>query len=156
MRRVLALAVMLLALAAPAAALAQGCPRTTVGDLEDEVMCQVCGVPLGLATDAPEAKRERAFIARLAARCDSKQQIKDALVAQFGPSVLADPPHDGFNAAAYIVPALGVGFGGALLAWLAFAFRRARRRDSGALPDLPVLSGAERDRVDAAMERWNP
>jgi hypothetical protein len=31
-------------------ALAAACPKTTVADLEDEVMCLVCGVPLALPT----------------------------------------------------------------------------------------------------------
>ena len=39
------------------------CPKTTLGDVEDEVMCPVCGTPLGLATEAPQAERERALIA---------------------------------------------------------------------------------------------
>ena len=30
-----------------AQALAQDCPRTTLGDIEDEVMCPICGTPLG-------------------------------------------------------------------------------------------------------------
>ena len=42
-------------LAPAAAALAADCPQTTLGDVEDEVMCPVCGVPLGLATEAPQA-----------------------------------------------------------------------------------------------------
>ncbi|MEJ7716928.1 MAG: hypothetical protein WKF31_02815 [Thermoleophilaceae bacterium] len=46
--------------AAPAAAAA--CPQTNLPDLEDEVMCTVCGTTLGLATEAPQAQRERAFI----------------------------------------------------------------------------------------------
>ena len=54
-------------LALPGAALAADCPRTTLGDVEDEVMCPICGTPLGLATDAPQADRERAYIERLIA-----------------------------------------------------------------------------------------
>jgi formate dehydrogenase maturation protein FdhE len=32
------------------------CPKATLADIEDEVMCPVCGVPLGLA-EAPLAER---------------------------------------------------------------------------------------------------
>jgi cytochrome c-type biogenesis protein CcmH len=155
MLRAVAALLVVLSLAAPASALAAGCPKTTVGALEDEVMCQVCGVPLGLAGDALQAQRERAFIRRLAVRCESKDQIKTALVAQFGASVLADPPDSGFNATAWIVPALGVGLGAALLGWLAFAWRRARRRDPAGAIELPVLSGADSERVNAALARWD-
>ena len=73
------------------AALAADCPKTTLGDVEDEVMCPVCGTPLGLATEAPQAQRERAYIQRLIDACRSKDEIKRALVAQFGDCVLALP-----------------------------------------------------------------
>ena len=66
-------------LAAPAGALAAGCPKASLTDVEDEVMCLQCGVPLNVAEDAPSAKRERAFIQAQIERCESKQQIKDQL-----------------------------------------------------------------------------
>ena len=71
---------------APAAA---ACPETSLGDLEDEVMCPVCGTSLGLATEAPQAQRERAFIQRLIDQCKTKEEVKTALVAEFGDEVLA-------------------------------------------------------------------
>ena len=54
-------------------------------------MCPVCGTPLALATEAPQANRERAFIQRQVNACRSKDEIKRTLVAQFGDSVLALP-----------------------------------------------------------------
>ena len=104
MTRSLATAAALLALAAPAAA--AKCPQTTLGDVEDEVMCPVCGTPLNLATEAPQANREREFIQRLIDRCRSKDQIKQALVNEFGRRVLATPQTDdsSFNWTAYLVP----------------------------------------------------
>ena len=81
MRAALAVTVMLATFALPAAALAADCPQTTLGDIEDEVMCSICKTPLGLAAEAPQAQRERAYIERLIADCRSKDQIKRALVA---------------------------------------------------------------------------
>lgn len=110
-------------LALPAAALAQ-CPKTTLGDVEDEVMCPQCGIPLELATEAPQAQAERRFIEAQVAACRSKEEIKDELVEQFGPGVLSLPEDDGFNLAVYLVPIL------ALLAaagGIAVAVRRWRR-----------------------------
>ncbi|HEY1273470.1 MAG TPA: cytochrome c-type biogenesis protein CcmH [Thermoleophilaceae bacterium] len=151
MRRVAGVVAALVLLWAPAAAFAD-CPRTTVADLEDEVMCQVCGVPLGLAGDAPQAERERAFIARQVGRCLGKREIERSLVAQFGPSVLADPPHEGFALSAYLVPALAVlGAAALLIGWLGMSRRRGRESD----PSAPTLSASERERVDAALERWS-
>ena len=142
MRRVAAVAAALL-LAAPGAALAQ-CPKTTLGDVEDEVMCPVCGTPLGLATEAPQAIRERAFIQRLAEDCRSKQEIKDALVAEFGEDVLALPDDDGFNAAAYLVPVLAVLAG---LAAIALSVVRWRRR-----PPAPAVAGPEAGGTDERLD----
>ena len=124
MKRALAALIALAALAPPPAALAATCAQTTVVDLEDEVMCPVCGMPLGLARDAPQARRERAFIARQIAACRSKDDIKAALVEEFGPAVLAEPPRGGFGATAYLVPLVA---GGAVLAGVILALRRWRR-----------------------------
>ena len=104
MRRAAALSVLalgLVVLGAPAAA----APRqTTVHDIEDEVMCPVCGTLLELA-DSPQAKREKVFVAKLVAAGKTKAEIKDALVAQYGQSVLALPKASGFDLSAYLVPA---------------------------------------------------
>src|SRR4051794_27299115 len=141
--------------ATPAAAAT--CPRTSVAALENEVMCQVCGVPLALATDALQARRERAFIAHAVARCETNAEIKRDLVAQFGPSVLADPPHHGFDATAYLVPAGALTIAVAALGWLGVAWRRRRRHDPVTTdPGAPLLSTRDRARVDAALERWDP
>jgi cytochrome c-type biogenesis protein CcmH/NrfF len=123
MSRVLALAVALVVMAAPAAAAA--CPRTSVTAMEHDVMCPVCGTSLALARESPQAQRERAFIARLARRCLSRKQIEDALVAQFGTAVLAEPRASGFDLSAYVVPAAVLLAAAAALARA--AIRRATR-----------------------------
>jgi cytochrome c-type biogenesis protein CcmH len=151
-RRALAAAVLLLVLV-PAASLA-ACPKTSLADVEDEVMCPVCGVPLGLATEAPQAQRERAFIQREAAACKSKQQIKNELVAQFGDRVLALPPDKGFNIAAYLVPALIVLGGIAAIATLAVK-RRRKAAGTSPPPDTPALAGDDAARLDADLERYD-
>jgi cytochrome c-type biogenesis protein CcmH len=152
MRRVLAIAVLLL-LVAPAASLA-ACPKTSLADVEDEVMCPVCGVPLGLATEAPQAQRERAFIQREAERCKSKQQIKNELVAQFGDRVLALPPQKGFDLAAYLVPAAILVLGAGAVATIAVTRRRA---GASATPagTTSALAGDDAARLDADLERYD-
>jgi cytochrome c-type biogenesis protein CcmH len=155
MRRAAALAAaaVTLLLAAPATAAAQ-CPRTSLGDIEDEVMCPVCGTPLGLATEAPQADRERAFIERLIADCRSKDEIKAALAAQFGDAVLALPgdaeDDDLGDVLVYVVPALGIALAAGGIAFAVVRWRRARgpreRQASGA--------GEGQRRLDADMERY--
>jgi len=145
-----------LALAVPAGAAAAACPRTSLADLEDEVMCVVCGTQLGLATEAPQAQRTRQFILGQIDRCRSKDQIKAALVGQFGPEVLADPADEGFSLAAYLVPILAfVGAGGAL-GWAVVGWRRGRhrRRDGPPAPAVPAPSSADSARLETDLDRY--
>ena len=156
MKALVALVVTLAALVAPGAAGAADCTKTSVSDLEDEVMCPVCGTSLGLAREAPQAKRESAFIARLVERCHSKDEIKAALVAEFGDRVLALPSHDGFNLSAYLAPLLGMllaaaGIGFALVRW-----RRAGTKapEAGAAIASPGgLDAHHAARLDAELRR---
>lgn len=155
MRRAVALLAVLAMAALPAAAVAKDCPQTTLGDIEDEVMCPVCGTPLGLASEAPQAQRERAYIERLIAQCRSKDEVKRALVAEFGDSVLALPGDEGDTGVGdvlvYVVPALGI-----LLAagGIAFAVVRWRRphRQPGTGGGLGTADGA---RLEDDMERYD-
>jgi len=137
--------------AALAAAPALGAePRASLTDIEDEVMCPICGTPLNLAA-APQAERQRAFIRRMISEGRSKDEIKDALVREYGPEVLATPEGGGFDLAAWLVPA-----GGFVLAAVALGFgvRHWRRRPT-AQPDgdgaaEPDAADSERLRSDLA------
>jgi cytochrome c-type biogenesis protein CcmH len=146
------LAGLLVALALAPAALAADCPRTTLGDVEDEVMCPVCGTPLNLATEAPQANRERRFIQTLIERCRSKDQIKQALKAQYGDRVLATPDDKGFDLAAYVVPALALLVAAAGIALAAARWRRRRSPDEDAPP---APAGAAKARLDSDLERYD-
>ena len=149
--RVLATALALLLLA-PATALAGICPQTSTSDVADEVMCLQCGVPLNVAEDAPSAKRERAFIQQLVDRCRTKEQVKTALVAEFGGNVLADPKSN----STWLVPALG--FAAAVLALGAGAWRWRRQRGGRAQPPAATATGpaptTDSARLDADMDRY--
>ena len=156
MRRATGTVAVLLALLMLApAALAQDCPQTTLGDIEDEVMCPVCGTPLGLATEAPQAQREREYIQGLIDDCRSKDDIKQALVAQFGEEVLALPGDEGDDdlgdVLVYVVPALGI-----LLAAAGIAFAVLRWRGAGPRRGRPApAAAADSTRVDDDMERYD-
>jgi cytochrome c-type biogenesis protein CcmH len=108
-------------------------------------MCLQCGVPLNVAEDAPSAKRERAYIQSLVDQCRSKDQIKAALVAQFGDRVLADPKAK----ATWLVPALA--FAAAAIA-LAFGVSRWRRRERAAGTGATQVDDS---RLKADMERYD-
>lgn len=154
----LAVAALLLA-ALPVAAAGQECPRTTLAAVEAEVMCPVCGTPLGLATEAPQAERQRALIQRLVERCRSKDEIKDVLVAQYGPNVLALPEPEGFKLGVYLFPALAL-----LLAagGLTVAVRRWRTRGEGtadptapAAADPAAADPVAGERLEADLRRYD-
>jgi cytochrome c-type biogenesis protein CcmH len=129
------------------------CPRASMPDIEGQVMCLVCGVPLSLA-DSPQASRERQFISGLIDRCESTAQIKAALVAQYGPRVLALPKDSGFDTTAYIVPLLilllGAGAAVAAVRWWASG------RGRGAPPAVPPPpSRTDGHRLEAELRRWD-
>ncbi len=82
-------------------------------DLEAELVCPVCETTLD-QSNAPVAERMKTFIRVRIAAGDSEQEIKDALVAQFGPEVLAEPPGGGFGLLAWLLP-LAALVGGAVV-----------------------------------------
>jgi cytochrome c-type biogenesis protein CcmH len=136
------------ALSTSAAASADGPP--TLADVEDEVMCPICGTLLELS-NAPQAERERALIRRLIDDGRSKEEIKDALVAEYGPDVLAVPDSEGFDLAAWVVPALGLGLAVAVIAGAAFALSRRQRRRAR---ETSELDPGELERLDRDMSSY--
>jgi cytochrome c-type biogenesis protein CcmH len=123
----------------PAAATAAA--AVSLPDIEDEVMCTQCGTPLNIS-DAPVADRQRELIQTLIDQGRSKQEIKAALEAEYGPRVLAVPSQGGFDEAAWLVP-LVIGLLG--LGGVAYAARRWRRQRSEA----PAVTGPPLDPGDA-------
>jgi cytochrome c-type biogenesis protein CcmH len=151
-RRVAAFVAVLTLVAAPAASAA--CPRTSLAAMENDVMCLVCGVPLALA-DAPQAQRERVFIERMVSQCRSKHEIERALVAQYGPRVLALPKASGFRATAYLVPALAALAAAAGIVLAAGRRPRLRRRaGQGPRADGPPIDPLQSARIDAELDRY--
>jgi cytochrome c-type biogenesis protein CcmH/NrfF len=152
--RIVCLVALLALVAAPATALAAQ-PRVSFNDLEDEVMCDVCGVPLNIA-ESPRAEQQRQEIKGMIAQGMTKKQIKSELVSRYGPSILATPENHGFELAAYLVPIAAVL---AALAALAIALPRWRRRRPSAGADdeddgPAALSAADRRRLDEDMARF--
>jgi cytochrome c-type biogenesis protein CcmH/NrfF len=148
-RRVVALvATALFALVAAAAT-----PVTSMPDVEDEVMCTTCGVPLNIA-ESPQADRQRAFIRTQVDKGLTKDEVKAVLVAEYGPDVLAMPQDEGIGRAAYLVPIVIVLGGVALLAVL---LPRWRRREPAAAPasgaGAVAVSDAELARLDRELHR---
>jgi cytochrome c-type biogenesis protein CcmH len=149
MRRALAIVAALAVAAPPLSAAAT--PRASLTDIENDVMCVVCNEPLAVA-QSPQADRERAFISGLIAKGYTKHQIEQALVAQYGQSVLALPPAHGFNLTVYILPPAIVLLGAAGLAFALPRWRRRTRAASASAP-APVLDPADEHRLEQDLAR---
>jgi cytochrome c-type biogenesis protein CcmH/NrfF len=154
-RTVAALVAVAAALLVPASALAAACtPKTTLPDVENEVMCPICGTALNLSF-SPQADRERAFIQREINACKTKDQIKAELVTQYGTNVLAEPPKSGFDLTAWLVPGLAILVAAAAIAVGLWRWRRAgRAREATATPE-NTLDASERERLDSDLSRYD-
>jgi cytochrome c-type biogenesis protein CcmH len=149
---VLALALALVTLPAPSA-IAATHPRASLPDIEDEVMCPVCGTLLELS-ESPQADRERAFIRRLIVEGRGKRQIKDALVREYGRSVLATPQASGFDLTAYLVPVLAFLAAAAAVAVGVWRWRRSAPsgREGG---EQGAPRGEEAERLESDLARYD-
>jgi cytochrome c-type biogenesis protein CcmH len=149
--RVLALALALAVLLSPAGASADPGPQASLPDIEDEVMCPICGTLLELS-EAPQANRQRVFIRRLIAEGRDKEQIKDALVAEYGEEVLATPQGSGFDLTAYLVPIAAFLVAAVALALGVRRWRRTGRREE---PEPSAPRGEDAERLDSDLARYD-
>lgn len=146
MTRVLAAFVVALLLA-PVAVASEEHP--TQSELERELICPVCKPATLDQSDAPIARRMKDVIAERIAAGDTKSEIKDRLVAQFGQQVLAAPPRSGFNWLAWVLPIAGLGLGAVVVG--AAAWRWSRSREPSA--ELPLEARNGRRSIDPELER---
>jgi cytochrome c-type biogenesis protein CcmH len=143
-RAFLAVAIVALALAPSALACTT---HPSLAQLEGQVMCPVCGTTLDQSESPAAQQIKRAISARIRAG-QSDCQIKDALVSNYGPSILAAPEKSGFGLLAWWLP-----IGGIVLAAVAIgvaAWRWTRRREPDAVFD-PSQNGHAA--LDPALER---
>jgi cytochrome c-type biogenesis protein CcmH len=145
-RRLAVVVALLLVTMAPVASAAT--PQFSEEQLETEVMCPVCGTRLDLS-HSPAADQIRAFIEQKRDAGWTKQQVKDALVAQFGERILATTPTSGSGLFAWLVPVVAGVAGVALAAGLVVAWRR--RQQGEPVPAAAPLDDDARRRVDEAL-----
>jgi cytochrome c-type biogenesis protein CcmH len=128
--------------------------HTSLPAIERQAMCVTCKIPLQVA-ESPQANRERAFIQNLIDEGQTEAQIKRALLAQYGPTVLGLPSTHGFDLTAYLVPLAAIL---ALLATLALLLPRWRhhaRVQAAHATAPPVLGSADAARLDADLARFD-
>ena len=144
-----------LALAAAAALLLVPVARAsdrhpTLAELEGEVMCPVCGTTLD-QSNSPAAQQIKRVIASRIAAGDTRGEIKDKLVAEYGDAILAAPKRKGFGLLAWWVPLGGIAAAAALLAAGVWRWSHTREREA----ESPHLDPALERRLDDELARWD-
>jgi cytochrome c-type biogenesis protein CcmH len=137
------------ALALAAVAGAADPPRAA--DLEAELVCPTCKTTLD-QSDAPVARRMKAYIRERIAAGATGAEIKADLVSQFGRGVLAEPPKQGFDLLAWVLPLAGVLLGAVLVGGLAWSWSRGREPPE---PAQPALDPELERRVDEELARYD-
>jgi len=130
--RIAAVLLAALVVGVPAALASEQHP--TLNELEGQLMCPTCGTPLDMS-EAPAANRIRSFIAARIAAGDTRSQIMDKLVAQFGPGIRAAPAASGFGLLAWLLPLVLLLGGAAVVGVYAVKWRRAREPSSAPAPE---------------------
>jgi len=145
------LAIVVLALLAATGTAVAATPKTSVAEVERDVLCTTCGVPLALA-ESPAADSQRAWIGRMVAAGMTKRQIEDRLVEVYGENVLLNPRgRTGTSLAAWVLPGTAVLLVAGLLALMLARRRRATGDDEP--PPPPELDPADAARIDAELAR---
>ncbi len=146
--------VIALALALAAQATAAVKPRVSLPVIERQAMCVTCKVALN-ESQSPQANLERQYILSLINKGEGEAEIKRALVAQYGPTVLGLPSTHGFDLAVYLVPLAVV------LALLATAllllpsWRRRARTQTSVAGSAAELSPDDSARLESDLARFD-
>lgn len=141
---------------APAAFAASPHPRASLTDIENDVMCTLCHESLAVA-QSPQADSERSYIRGLIAQGETKRQIEQNLVAQYGPAVLGRPPASGFNLTVYVLPPAILAVGIAILLIVLPRWRRRTRAEAADAHRQPTTSSfdpAEAARLDQELSQF--
>ncbi|MDQ3878528.1 MAG: cytochrome c-type biogenesis protein CcmH [Actinomycetota bacterium] len=124
-------------------------PQDVANDISEQVMSPFCpGVTLH---DCPSdnAVELRADIASWSASGMTKAEIMHRLINQYGDAIRAEPPKSGTGLLAWVLPAIAVGLGIGIAAWI--AIRWSRRKTVPVAPNnaQPLLHS----RIEAELDR---
>ena len=151
--RVLAVGVAALVLAGPAAAASCTHPRTSLAFLEGQVMCPTCHTTLD-QSDSAAARQIESHIRLRISQCWTAQRIEAELVANYGPAILAAPPHRGFDLLAWWLPIVGVVGGALLLAAGVWRWSHGREAEPEPPPGGSGLDPETERRLDDVLARF--
>jgi len=143
------------AVAGPVAGPAAGAAVTAndVNDVARQLWCPLCS---GVRLDACELKacaQMKDVIGEKLAGGEDAASIKNYFVAQYGPQVLGEPPMEGFNWLAWILPVLAVLAGGL---FVLSRIRSGTRRTATAsvAPLAPAAGDAYSRKLDEELKNY--
>ena len=151
--RFLAVVTAALVLAAPASA-ACAHPRTSLAYLEGQIMCPTCHTTLD-QSDSAAAQQIKTYISRRIAQCATAQQIESELVGNYGPAILAAPPHKGFDLLAWWLPIAGVLAGAVVLGFGVWRWSRRSEAEPEAATEESGLDEETERRLDDLLARFD-
>ena len=133
---------------------ATGITADEVNTVARDLWCPLCGGRLRL--DSCELKacaQMREVIEIKLAEGEDAASIRDYFLEQYGPQVLGEPPRQGFNWLAWILPVVAVA-GGGVFVWLRLQQMASTRRPSAARVARPEADERER-RLDEELARYD-
>lgn len=122
----------------------------TLAELEGDVMCPVCGTTLD-QSNSPAAEQIKRLIARRIAAGDTRTEIENTLVAEYGEAILAAPRKKGFGLLAWWLPIAGIVTAAVVVGAGAWRWSRAREPEP---PDQGIDRALER-RLDDELARFD-
>ena len=153
-RAVVACAALALAALAFAAAAPASEQHPTQGELEAELVCPSCHVPLD-ESNSDVAQQMKSFIRAHIALGWMKSRIENALAAQLGDGIYGVPRTHGFDLLAWLLPFGGIALGAVVIGGGAWRWSRTGSR-SGAEPAAgPALDAESERRVDEELARFD-
>jgi len=152
-RAVLACGVLLAAFAFAGGAAASE-QHPTQGELEAELVCPSCHVPLDESQSAV-AQQMKAFIRTHIALGWTKSRIESALAAQLGDAIYGVPRTHGFDLIAWVLPIGGILLGAVGVGGGAWYWSHDRGRTGGAPPPESGLDPESERRLDEELERFD-
>ena len=128
-------------------------PRVSFTQAQEQFNCTICHEPLNEAKSA-EADQENALLRTLIAKGDTMDQIKRAMVANYGVSVLANPPKRGFAILIVVVPVAVILLGLGVVAYTIPRWRRrAAEQERQPHTQASAISDADQQRLAADLAR---
>lgn len=136
------------AAAEPAAPAANTVSADQVNDVAKQLWCPLCS---GVRLDACELKacsQMKDVIGQKLAQGVDVQSIKNYFVAQYGPQVLGEPPMEGFNWLAWVLPVV------ALIAGGIFVYSRTRKMVRAAPTDAATQGAGAPGQGAASVDEY--